>query len=125
MEHAIVSGFTFRFFEFSIAVVVVDRSRVGHETNVYLGIARARTCKRTTITIIDGCPCALGQLPRFIFSFHLYKLFFGLRLERLELDVSFSGHCARRKKRFEAEEAQQTATKRVTTNGFSSSGSFK
>ncbi|CAD1469923.1 unnamed protein product, partial [Heterotrigona itama] len=48
-----------------------------------------------------------------------------LRLERLELDVSFSGHCARRKKRLKAEEARQTATKRGTTNGFSSSGSFK
>ncbi|KOX68819.1 hypothetical protein WN51_06987 [Melipona quadrifasciata] len=28
-----------------------------------------------------------------------FKFFFGLRLERLELDVSFGGHCARRKKR--------------------------
>ena len=27
----------------------------------------------------------LNQLSRFIFLFHLYKLFFGLRLERLEL----------------------------------------
>ncbi|CAD1468319.1 unnamed protein product [Heterotrigona itama] len=83
----LVSGFTLRFFEFSIAVAVADRSRVGPETNVHL--------------------------------------FFGLRLERLELDVNFSGHCARRKKRLEAEEARQTATKRVATNDFSSSGSLK
>ena len=93
----LVSGFTLRFFEFSIAVAVADRSRVGPETNVYVGIARAR----------------------------FYKLFFSLRIERLELDVSFSGHCARRKKRLAAEEIRQIATKRVAINGFSSSGSFK
>ena len=57
-EHAIVSDFTFRFFEFSIVVAVVDRSRVGPETNVFVGIARARI--RTTITTIDGRPCVLG-----------------------------------------------------------------
>ena len=61
MEHAIVSRFTLRFFEFSIAVVVVGRSRIGPETNVYVGTARARTCERTTITMIDGCPCVLGS----------------------------------------------------------------
>ena len=55
----LVSGFTLRFFEFSIAVAVVDRSRVGPETNVYVGIARARTCERTTITMIDGRPCVV------------------------------------------------------------------
>ena len=55
-----VSGFTLRFFEFSIAVAVADRSRVGAETNVHLGIARARTCERTTITMIDGRPCVMG-----------------------------------------------------------------
>ena len=53
-----VSGFILRFFEFSIAVAVADRSRVGPETNDYLlGIARARTCERTTIAMIDGRPC--------------------------------------------------------------------
>ena len=56
----LVSGFTLRFFEFSTAVAVVDRSRVGPETNVYVGIARARTCERTTIITIDGRPCVLG-----------------------------------------------------------------
>ena len=117
-----VSGFTLRFFEFNTAVAVADRSRVG-ETNVYVGIARARTCERTTITMVDGRPCVFGSVSAI--SFHLYRLFFGLRLERLELDVSFSGHCARRKKRLKAEEARQTVMKRVTTNGFSSSGSFK
>ena len=81
----LVSGFTPRFFEFSIAVAVAVRSRVGPETNVYIGIARARTCERTTITAIDGRPCATeSQLPRFIFLFHLCMLFFGLRLESLE-----------------------------------------
>ena len=120
----LVSGFAVRFFEFSIAIAVADRSRLGPETNVYVGIARARTCERTTITMIDGRPCVLGYILRGL-SFHLYKLFLGLRLERLELDVRFSGHCARRKKRLKAEEARQTATKRVTTNGFSSSGLFK
>ena len=58
------------------------------------------------------------------FHFTFISYVFCLRLERLELDVSFSGHCARRKKWLVAEEARQTATKRVTTNGFSSSGSF-
>ena len=56
-----VSGFTLRFFEFSIAIAVVDRSRVGPETNVYLGTARACTCERTTITMIDGRPCVIFQ----------------------------------------------------------------
>ena len=93
-----VSGFTLRFFEFSVAVAVVDRSRVDPETNVYAGIARARTCERTTITMIDGRPCVFVSIFAVYFLFHLYKLFFGLRLERLELNVSFSGHCARRKK---------------------------
>ena len=55
----LVSGFTLRFFEFSIAVAIADKSRVGPETNVYIGSARARTCERTTITIIDGRPCIL------------------------------------------------------------------
>ena len=64
-----VSGFTFRFFEFSIAVAVADWSRVGPDTNVYVGIARARTCERTTITMIDGRPCVLGVSFRGL-SFH-------------------------------------------------------
>ena len=64
----LVSGFTFRFFEFSIAVVVADRSRVGPETNVYVGIARARTCERTTITMIVGRPCVF-QLAAAIYFF--------------------------------------------------------
>ena len=55
----LVSGFTLRFFEFSIAVAVVDRSRVGLETNVFIGIARACTCERTTITMIDVRPRAV------------------------------------------------------------------
>ena len=55
----LVSGFTLRFFEFSIAVAVVDRSRVGPETNVHVGIARARTYERTTIIMIDGRSCAI------------------------------------------------------------------
>ena len=114
----IVSGFTLRFFEFSIAVVVVDRSRVGSESNVHVGIARARTCERITIIVIVSHPRVLGSTIHIIIS----PFFFSLLLERLELDVSFSGHCARRKKRLEAEEARQTATKRVTTNGFSSYG---
>ncbi|CAD1469432.1 unnamed protein product, partial [Heterotrigona itama] len=83
----LVSGFALRFFEFSIAVADADRSRVGPETNVYTGTARARTCERTVITMIDGRPCVLRSASAV------------LRLERLELDVSFSGHCARRKKR--------------------------
>ena len=57
----LVSGFTLRFFEFSIAVAVADRSRVGLETNVYAGIARARTCERTMITMIDDRPCVVGS----------------------------------------------------------------
>ena len=56
-----VSGFILRFFEFSIVVAVVDRSRVGPETNVHVGIARARSCEWTTITMIDDRPCALGS----------------------------------------------------------------
>ncbi|CAD1468268.1 unnamed protein product [Heterotrigona itama] len=57
----LVHDFTFRFFEFNTAVAVVDKSRVGPEANVYVGIARARTCERTTITMIDGRPCVLGS----------------------------------------------------------------
>ncbi|CAD1477060.1 unnamed protein product, partial [Heterotrigona itama] len=87
-----------------IAVVVAGRSRVGPETNVYVGIARARTCEWTTISMIDGRPCVLGSASA----------------KDSSLDLSFSGHRARRK-----EEARQTAMKRVTTNGVSSSGSFK
>ncbi|CAD1473941.1 unnamed protein product [Heterotrigona itama] len=48
----LVSGFTLRFFEFSTAVAVADRSRIGHETHVYVGIARAGTCAWTTIIMI-------------------------------------------------------------------------
>ena len=55
-----VSVFTLRFFEFSIAVVVVDRARIGPETNVYVGIARARTCERLTIIVIVSRPRVLG-----------------------------------------------------------------
>ena len=123
IEH--VSGFILRFFEFSIAVAVADRSQVGPETNVCVGIARARTCERTTITVIDGRPCVLVSASAVYFYFTFISYFLVLRLERLEPDVSFSGHCARRKKELEAEEARQTATKRVTTNGVSFSGSFK
>ena len=64
----LVCGFTFRFFEFSIAVADADRSRVGPETNVYVGIARARTCERTRITMIDGRPCVL-ELASAIYLF--------------------------------------------------------
>ena len=77
---AFVSGFTLRFFEFSIAIVVADRSRVGPETNVYVGIARARTCEWTTITMIDGRPCVLVVSFRglsFYFTFISYFLVFG------------------------------------------------
>ena len=63
----LVSGFALRFFEFSIAVVVVDRSRVGPETNVYVAIARARTCERTTITTIDGRPCVFRSASALYF----------------------------------------------------------
>ena len=56
---SLVSGFTLRFFEFNIAVAVADRSRVGPETNVYIGIARARTCERITITMIVSRPRVL------------------------------------------------------------------
>ena len=75
-----VSGFTLRFFEFSIAVVVVDRSRIGPETNDYIGIARARTCERTTITVIDGRPCVLGSA--FAIYIIISPLFFAIRKTR-------------------------------------------
>ena len=79
---AFVSGFILRFFEFSIAVAVADRSRVGPETNVCVGIARARTCERTTITMIDGRPCVLVSASAVYFLFHLYKLFFGFAIRK-------------------------------------------
>ena len=103
-------------------------SRVGPETNVYVGIARARTCERIAITMIITGPRKLGlTFAIYVIISHLEVFYkFGLRLERLELDVCcFSGHCARRKKGLESEEDRQTATKRVTTNGVSSCGSFK
>ena len=119
-----VSGFTLRFFEFSIAVAVTGRWRVDSETNVYVGIARAHV--RTDTDRYDRWSSMCIRVSfSFISSFYFYQLFFSLGLEKLEIDVSFSGHCARRKKRLKAEEARQTATKRVTTNGFSSSGLFK
>ena len=65
---SLVSGFTLRFFEFSIAVAVANRSRVGPETNVYVGIARARTCEQTTITMIVDRPCVI-QLAAAIYLF--------------------------------------------------------
>ena len=84
MEHATVSGFTLRFFEFSIAVAVADRSRVGPETNVYVGIARARTCERTTITMIDDRPCVLESASAvYLFISPLYVIFwFAIRKTR-------------------------------------------
>ena len=63
-----VSGFTLRFFEFSTAIAVADRSRVGPETNVYVGIARACACERTTITMIDDRPCVI-ELASAIYLF--------------------------------------------------------
>ncbi|CAD1481287.1 unnamed protein product, partial [Heterotrigona itama] len=76
-----------------IAIAVTDMSRVSPDTNIYVGVAEARICERTTIFTIDGRPSVLG-------------LFFDLRIERLELDVSSSGHCARRKRRLKAEQAR-------------------
>ena len=67
----LVSGFTLRFFEFSIAVAVVDRSRLGPETNVYVGIARARTCERITITMIVSRPHVVGS----VFAVYLFISF--------------------------------------------------
>ena len=55
----LVSGFTLRFFEFITAVVVVDRSRVGPETNVHVGMLEHAHAKGQTITMIDGRPCVL------------------------------------------------------------------
>ena len=55
----LVSSFTLRFFEFSIVVAVADMSRVDPETNVYISIARARTCEQITIIVIFSCPCVL------------------------------------------------------------------
>ena len=85
----LVSGFTLRFFEFGIAVAVADRSRVGPETNVYVGIARARTCERTTIIMIDGRPCAVRSASAIIFLFHLYKLFFGFAIRKTRAKCKF------------------------------------
>ena len=81
----LVSGFTLRFFEFSIAVAVVDRSRVGPETNVYVGIARAGTCERTKITMIDGRSCALRSASAvYVFISPLYVIFwFAIRKTRV------------------------------------------
>ena len=67
----LISGFTLRFFEFSTAVAVVDRSRIGPESNVYVGSARARTCGRTTITMIDDRPCVLKS-AFVVFVFFLF-----------------------------------------------------
>ena len=94
-----VPGFTLRFFEFSLAVAVVDRSRVGPETNVHAGIARACTCERTTITVIDGRPCALGSASAIIFLFLTFVNYSLVsRLERLECRFKFQ-RASRLKKR--------------------------
>ena len=55
----LVSCFTLRFFEFSIAVA--DRSRGGPETNIDVGIARARKCERITISMIITDPRVVGS----------------------------------------------------------------
>ncbi|CAD1476058.1 unnamed protein product, partial [Heterotrigona itama] len=86
-----------------IAIAVADRSRVGPETNVYVGIARARTCEQTTISMIDGRPCVLEGIARarthvrtdndhydrwssMCIGVQMFQVIFGSRLERLELD---------------------------------------
>ena len=81
------------------------------ETNVYCSSTHMRvgndhSCDRWSVHGHSN------QLPRFIFLFHLYKFFFFFvcDLEVSSLDLSFSGHCARRKKRLYAEETRQTAT---------------
>ena len=93
----LASGFTLRFFEFSIAVAVVDRSRLGPETNVYLGIARARTCERTTIAMIDGRPRATESTSA-IYLF-IFVFVFGLRLESLEVKYKFQRALRPKKRR--------------------------
>ena len=67
----------------NFAVVVASKV----ETNIY----------RSSIAVIVGqsiCTCI-----SFRSLFHLYKSFFVCDLEDSSLDLSFSGHCARRKKR--------------------------
>ena len=66
MEHA--TCFWFRFFEFSVAVAVADRSQVGPEANVYVGIARACTCERITIIVIVSRPRVLAL----VFTVYLF-----------------------------------------------------
>ncbi|CAD1472503.1 unnamed protein product, partial [Heterotrigona itama] len=68
----LVSDFTPRVFEFTIAVAVADRSRVGPETNVHVGIARACACERTTITTIDGRPCVIEFSLRDLSSYFTF-----------------------------------------------------
>ena len=76
-------------------------------------IARARTCEWATITAVIvgqsmGTPISFRVLY-FYFTFISF-FFFVCDLEVSSLDLSFSGHCARRKKRLYAEETRQTAT---------------
>ena len=101
-------------------VAVADRLRIGPETNVYVGIGRACTCERTTITIIDDRRCVLESASAvYLFNSPLYVIFwFAIRKTRAKRKFQ-------RALRSKKEETRQTVMKRVTTNGVLSSGSFK
>ena len=75
-------------------------------------IARARTCEWATITavIVDQSMCTSISFRGLYFYFTFISFFFVCDLEVSSLDLSYSGHCARRRKRLEAEEARQTVT---------------
>ena len=82
-------------FDFSNFAVAVAN---GLETKVYCSSTHMRVsndhcCDRWSVHM------HFNQLPRFIFLFYLYKFFFVCDLEVSSLDLSYSGHCARRKKR--------------------------
>ena len=94
------------FSNFAVAVAICFRNERCARDSVHV--------RRTIIAIVDR-PCT--QFPRFSPFFFFFSLICDQRIS--SLDLSFSGHRARRRK---TEEARQTVTKRAATNGFSSFG---
>lgn len=90
----------------SILRLLRSWSWVGFQTNVYL--LRERACaniQRSLWSLLDHV--SLNQFSQFIFLFLLYKLFFVSQSESFELDLSFSRHCTRRKKRLRPKETRK------------------
>ena len=84
VQDGLVSGFAYLFFEFRGRGRVLVRGRV--ETNVLLEHVHANEQRSLWSLVVH---VRFSQLPRFTSLFHLCKVFFVSRLERLELKFKF------------------------------------